>query len=250
MEINQLHKIKAGDILMKEIKTLEIQEPNKDQFPLRTIDLKKSYTLGKIEVNALNGVSTQVNNGEFVAIMGPSGSGKSTFLNMIGMLDTPTSGEIYINGINVTKMDNNTRAEYRLKHIGFVFQFFNLFMELTALENVMFPMMLSGNPSYKERAKELLDIVGLKGRIDHLPSELSGGEQQRVTIARALSNQPKILLADEPTANLDTKTTSEIMESFKRLNKELKQTIVFVTHNPELGTMADRIIHFRDGMTI
>lgn len=212
-----------------------------------TNDLKKTYKLGNVEVHALNGVDVSVEDGEFVAIMGPSGSGKSTFLNMIGMLDTPSSGAIHINGNEVTGMNNNMRAEYRLKHVGFVFQFFNLFMELTALENVMFPMMLSHRPSSRERAEEILGMVGLKDRKDHLPSELSGGEQQRVTIARALSNQPKLLLTDEPTANLDTRTTREIMELFLRLNKEESQTIIMVTHNPELGAMADRIIHFRDG---
>ncbi|MDD5472644.1 MAG: ABC transporter ATP-binding protein [Candidatus Methanoperedens sp.] len=217
---------------------------------IETKELKKIYRLGKIEVNALNGVDVSVESGEFVAIMGPSGSGKSTFLNMVGMLDTPTSGEIHINGYDVTKISSSMRAEYRLKHIGFVFQFFNLFMELTALENVMFPMMLSNHPFYEERAEELLDMVGLKARINHLPSELSGGEQQRVTIARALANKPKLLLTDEPTANLDTKTTKEIMELFLRLNKEQRQTIIMVTHNPELGAMADRIIHFRDGVVV
>lgn len=217
---------------------------------IETKDLKKIYRLGKIEVTALNGVDASVEEGEFVAIMGPSGSGKSTFLNMVGMLDTPTSGEIHINSNEITKMNSNMRAEYRLKHIGFVFQFFNLFMELTALENVMFPMMLSRHPFYRERAEELLEIVGLKERINHLPSELSGGEQQRVTIARALANQPKLLLTDEPTANLDTRTTKEIMELFIRLNKEQHQTIIMVTHNPELGAQADRIIHFRDGKVV
>ncbi len=214
---------------------------------IETRDLKKIYKLGKIEVNALNGVNVAVEEGEFVAIMGPSGSGKSTFLNLVGMLDVTTGGEIHLNGTEITKMDENMRADYRLRNIGFVFQFFNLFMELTALENVMFPMMLSGHPFYKERAEELLEIVGLKARINHLPSELSGGEQQRVTIARALANQPRILLTDEPTANLDTKTTKEIMELFIKLNKEQRQTIIMVTHNPELGAMADRIIRFRDG---
>lgn len=214
---------------------------------IETKNLKKIYKLGKIEVNALDGVNVSVNEGEFVAIMGPSGSGKSTFLNLVGMLDVPTSGEIYLNGTEITKMDDLKRTEYRLRNIGFVFQFFNLFMELTALENVMFPMMLSGHPSYKERAKELLEIVGLKARINHLPSELSGGEQQRVTIARALGNQPKLLLTDEPTANLDTKTTHEIIELFKKLNEEKGQTIIIVTHNPEIGSKTNRIIHFRDG---
>lgn len=217
---------------------------------IETRDLKKTYTLGKVEVNALNGVNASVEEGEFVAIMGPSGSGKSTFLNMVGMLDVPTSGEIYLNSTEITKMDEHARVKYRLRNIGFVFQFFNLFMELTALENVMFPMMLSGHPFYKERAEELLESVGLKPRINHLPSELSGGEQQRVTIARALANQPKLLLTDEPTANLDTKATHEIMELFGRLNEEKHQTIIMVTHNPELGAKADRIIHFRDGRVV
>ena len=217
---------------------------------IETRDLKKTYTLGKVEVNALNGVNASVEEGEFVAIMGPSGSGKSTFLNMVGMLDVPTSGEIYLNSTEITKMNEHKRVEYRLRNIGFVFQFFNLFMELSALENVMFPMMLSSHPFYRERAEELLEIVGLKARINHLPSELSGGEQQRVTIARALANQPKLLLTDEPTANLDTRTTKEIMELFIRLNKEQRQTIIMVTHNPELGAQADRIIHFRDGKVV
>ncbi len=196
---------------------------------------------------ALNGVDTSIEQGEFVAIMGPSGGGKSTFLNLIGMLDTPTSGEIYIDGSDVTKMNRSTRAEYRLKHIGFVFQFFNLFNELTAVENVMFPMMLNKQSGYKDRAKELLGLVGLGDRLNHLPSELSGGQQQRVTIARSLANNPKILLADEPTGNLDTKSSIEIIELFRKLNLERGQTIVMVTHSPEIGGMADRVIRFRDG---
>jgi putative ABC transport system ATP-binding protein len=217
---------------------------------IKTNNLKKIYRLGKIEVNALNGVTTSIDEGEFVAIMGPSGSGKSTFLNLIGMLDVPTGGEIHLNGTDITKMDEHARTEYRLNNIGFVFQFFNLFMELTAVENVMFPMMLSGHPFPRERAEELLEIVGLKKRSDHLPSELSGGEQQRVAIARALSNKPKLLLTDEPTANLDTRITQEIMELFRTLNREQHQTIIMVTHNPELGAMADRIIYFRDGKVV
>ncbi len=214
---------------------------------IRTGNLKKSYMPGKVEVRALNGVDTSIEQGDFVAIMGPSGGGKSTFLNLVGMLDTPTSGEIYIDGSDVTKMSGSTRAEYRLKHIGFVFQFFNLFNELTAVENVMFPMMLDKKSDYKDRAKELLGLVGLDDRLNHLPSELSGGQQQRVTIARSLANNPKILLADEPTGNLDTKSSIEIIELFRKLNIERGQTIVMVTHSPEIGAMADRIIHFRDG---
>ncbi len=214
---------------------------------IRTSDLTKNYTLGKVDVKALNGVDSSIEQGEFIAIMGPSGCGKSTFLNMIGMLDTPTSGEIYIDGRDVTKMNSSARAEYRLKHIGFIFQFFNLFNELTAIENVMFPMMLNKQPNYKERAKELLDLVGLGDRLHHLPSELSGGQQQRVTIARSLANSPKILLADEPTGNLDTRSSVEIIELFRKLNTEQGQTIVMVTHSLEIGEKADRIIHFRDG---
>ncbi len=179
--------------------------------------------------------------------MGPSGCGKSTFLNMIGMLDTPTSGEIYIDGNDVTEMNSSARAEYRLKHMGFIFQFFNLFNELTAIENVMFPMMLNKQPDYKEKAKDLLNLVGLGDRLHHLPSELSGGQQQRVTIARSLANSPKILLADEPTGNLDTRSSLEIIELFRKLNLERGQTVVMVTHSLEIGEMADRIIHFRDG---
>ncbi|NJD77733.1 MAG: ABC transporter ATP-binding protein [Candidatus Methanoperedens sp.] len=214
---------------------------------IKTSNLKKSYMLGKVEVKALNGVDTSVEQGEFVAIMGPSGCGKSTFLNLAGMLDTPTSGEIYLEGNDVTNMNSNTRAEYRLKYIGFVFQFFNLFNELTVMENVMFPMMLNKLSDYKDRSKELLNLVGLGDRLHHLPSELSGGQQQRVTIARSLANNPKILLADEPTGNLDTKSSIEIIELFRKLNQEREQTIVMVTHSPEIGGMADRILHFRDG---
>ncbi len=211
-------------------------------------NLKKAYTLGKINVNALNGIDVSIQKGEFVAIMGPSGSGKSTLLNLVGMLDTPTSGEIYLDRTNVTKMNSDKRAEYRLMHLGFVFQFFNLFNELNALENVMFPMMLNRLPHYKERAKELLKLVGLEDRFNHLPSELSGGEQQRVTIARSLANNPYILLADEPTGNLDTKSSMEIIKLFRRLNLENEQTILMVTHSQEIGETADRILYFRDGL--
>lgn len=214
---------------------------------IKTSNLKKSYMLGNVEVKALNGVDTSIEQGEFVAIMGPSGCGKSTFLNLTGMLDTPTSGEIYLEGKDVTNMNSNMRAEYRLKYMGFVFQFFNLFNELTVMENVMFPMMLNKRSNYKERAKELLNLVGLGDRLNHLPSELSGGQQQRVTIARSLANDPKILLADEPTGNLDTRSSIEIIELFRKLNQEKGQTIVMVTHSPEIGGMTDRIIHFRDG---
>ncbi len=211
-------------------------------------DIKKTYLLGKVNVNALNGINASIRKGEFVAIMGPSGSGKTTFLNHVGMLDVPTSGEIFLDNKDVTKMNRDERAEFRLKHLGFIFQFFNLFNELTALENVRFPMMLNKQPNYKERSKELLELVGLGDRLNHLPSELSGGQQQRVTIARALANRPRILLADEPKGNLDTKSSKEIIELFRKLNLENGQTILMVTHSQEIGEMADRIIYFRDGM--
>ncbi|HIH44843.1 MAG TPA: ABC transporter ATP-binding protein, partial [Candidatus Methanoperedenaceae archaeon] len=188
--------------------------------------------MGKVEINALNGVFTSIKEGEFIAIMGPSGSGKTTFLNLIGLLDVPTSGKIYLDGKDITKMSGNRMAEYRLRNMGFVFQFFNLFNELTALENVMFPMMLNNVRDYQARAKELLGSVGLADRIHHLPSELSGGQQQRVAIARALGNNPKIVLADEPTGNLDTKSSMEIIGLFRKLNLENRQTILMVTHNP------------------
>ncbi len=210
-------------------------------------ELRKTYIMGKVSVNALNGVDVSIKKGEFVAIMGPSGSGKTTFLNHVGMLDVPTSGEIHLDGTDVTKMSSDMRAEYRLRHLGFIFQFFNLFTELTALENVMFPMMMNRVPHYNERARELLELVGLGDRLNHLPSELSGGQQQRVTIARSLANSPKILLADEPTGNLDTKSSVEIIELFRKLNIEKSQTVLMVTHSMEIGGMADRIIHFRDG---
>jgi len=211
-------------------------------------DIRKTYMLGKVKVNALNGIYASIKKSEFVAIMGPSGSGKTTFLNHVGMLDVPTSGEIFLDGKDVTKMNGDERAEYRLKHLGFIFQFFNLFNELTALENVRFPMMLNKQPDYKERSRKLLELVGLGDRLNHLPSELSGGQQQRVTIARALANNPGILLADEPTGNLDTKSSKEIIELFRKLNLENGQTILMVTHSQEIGAMADRIIYFRDGM--
>ena len=210
-------------------------------------ELQKMYLMGKIEVHALRNINLTIEKGEFVAIMGPSGSGKSTLLNMIGMLDTSTSGEIIIDGINTSAMSEKQRAEFRLKKIGFIFQFFSLLMELTALENVMLPMMMSGE-NHKDRAMTLLKIVGMVERAMHMPNELSGGEQQRVAIARALVNKPMLLLADEPTANLDTKSAEQVVNLMRKLNKEIYQTIVLVTHEPELGRKAGRIIWLKDGV--
>jgi putative ABC transport system ATP-binding protein len=219
---------------------------------IKTDALKKTYMLGKVPVPALRGVDIDVVKGEFIALMGPSGAGKSTLLNMVGMLDSPTSGDIFIDGTNVSTLSENMRVDFRLEKIGFIFQFFNLFMELTALENVILPMMLLGKDmnECRRQGRELLHVVGLDERENHLPSELSGGEQQRVTIARSLVNNPSFLLADEPTANLDTENASQIVTLFRRLNAELGITIFMVTHEEELGQKADRIIRLRDGVVV
>ncbi len=214
---------------------------------IETTDLRKVYLMGNVEVPALKGVDITIQKGEFIAIMGSSGSGKSTLLNMIGMLDTPTSGKVIIDGFDVSEMDENQRADFRLTKLGFIFQFFNLFMELTAIENVASPMQIARRKDSRERAIKLLDQVGLTDRANHKPAELSGGQQQRVAVARALVNEPALLLADEPTANLDTKSSEQIINLLKDLNKS-GQTIVMVTHEPELGRQADRIIWLRDGM--
>lgn len=214
---------------------------------IETRDLSKTYLMGKVEVPALRAVNISIEKGEFVAIMGSSGSGKSTLLNMIGMLDTPTSGRVVIEGTDVSEMNEDQRADFRLKKLGFIFQFFNLFMEMTALENVSLPMLIVRRKDSQERAMRLLDLVGLSDRADHKPSELSGGQQQRVAVARALVNEPALLLADEPTANLDTKSSEQIIDLLIELNKS-GQTIVMVTHEPELGKRADRIIRLKDGM--
>ena len=209
--------------------------------------VRKIYYMGKIEVPALRGVDLIIEQGEFVALMGPSGSGKSTFLNMIGLLDSPTSGKIVIDGVDVSSLDENERADFRLKRLGFVFQFFSLLLELNAVENVALPMIMDERKI--DRAMLLLEVVGIKDMAAHFPGELSGGQQQRVAIARALANEPAILLADEPTANLDTESANQIVELFRELNEQ-GQTIVMVTHEHELGERADRIIRLKDGRVI
>lgn len=216
---------------------------------IRMENVCKSFVMGKVEVNALKGIDLSIREGEFVAIMGASGSGKTTLLNQIGLLDIPTKGELYIDRVNTTKLDEDKLCEFRLNKIGFVFQFFNLFNELSALENVMVPSMLAGNrsPESKQRAILLLTQVGLEQRKDHYPPELSGGQQQRVAIARALMNDPPILLTDEPTANLDSSTSKEIIELFKHMNREIGKTVIMVTHEENFGNMADRIIRLKDG---
>jgi len=220
---------------------------------IQIFDLTKVYNITEgIEVRALNGVSLEVKKGEFVSVMGPSGSGKTTLLNMIGALDNPTSGAVYINRTNIAHMNDDQRTNLRLKEIGFIFQFYNLVPVLSAYENVELPMLFASKPE-KERKKvvnKLLDLVGLGENKNHLPSELSGGQQQRVAIARSLSNEPSILIADEPTGELDSVRGMEIIKLLRDLNKDLNQTILMVTHDPMVGALAERILKMRDGKII
>jgi len=217
---------------------------------LQVQNIIKSYHMGKVVVPALRGVSFDVEEGEFLAVLGPSGSGKSTLLHLIGCLDRPDEGEILFEGRNVLILNDDELAELRLKKMGFVFQFFNLLPRLTALENVKIPLALAGvsDKEADERARKLLELVGLGKRLNHRPSELSGGEQQRVAIARALINNPKLVLADEPTGNLDTKSGWEIVNLMRKLNEEIGQTFIVVTHDPQIAEVADRILYLKDGL--
>ena len=213
--------------------------------------ITKTYVNGKLSVPVLHGIDLQVNKGEFVSIMGPSGSGKSTFMNILGCLDRPTTGSYRLNGDEVATLSDDELAFVRNKQIGFVFQSFNLLTKLTALENVALPMIYAGmdKKSRNERAAALLSSVGLGDRMDHLPSELSGGQRQRVAIARALANNPAIIMADEPTGNLDSKSTIDVMNIFRGLYEE-GRTIILVTHEPEIATYASRNVVLRDGLIV
>ncbi len=215
-------------------------------------NLKKVYKIGETQVNALRGVSYDIKEGDLVAIMGPSGSGKSTLMNIIGCLDRPTEGKYILEGQEVSTLDKNMLARIRNKKIGFVFQTFNLLSRTTALENTELPLLYSSTPvkKAKEMAYHVLAEVGLKGRELHRTNQLSGGEQQRVAIARSLINNPSLVLADEPTGNLDSKTGKEIMDIFQKLNQEKKITIILVTHDPDVASITRRRIYLRDGLII
>jgi putative ABC transport system ATP-binding protein len=216
---------------------------------IRVNELKKVYGQGMTATHALKGITLDIQQGEFVAIMGRSGSGKSTLLHLLGLLDMPTAGEIYIEDANVLKLSSEASARFRLEELGYVFQEYSLISELTILENVYLPALcLHQNQQYRDKAIELLETVGLKERMKHYPNEVSGGEQQRASIARALVNQPKILFADEPTASLDGASAKVVLELFRKLNQDLKQTIVMVTHEPEDKQYVDRVVWLKDGL--
>jgi putative ABC transport system ATP-binding protein len=217
-------------------------------------DLKKSYALGDVTVHALRGVSLSVEAGSFLAVIGSSGSGKSTFMNIIGLLDRPTGGRYLLEGEDVSGFDRDRRAVLRNRKIGFVFQNFNLLPRTTALENVELPLLYAAKPvppaEARARAQALLDAVGLGARGGHTPNQLSGGQQQRVAIARALINEPEVLLADEPTGNLDTRTSIEVMEILQRLNRERQITVLLITHENDIAEYGNRVVQFRDGRVV
>jgi putative ABC transport system ATP-binding protein len=219
---------------------------------IETDGLTKTYTLGEVTVNALQGVTLTIDRGSFVAIMGASGSGKSTLMNLLGCLDRPTSGRYRLDGVPVEGLDRDQFAEIRNQKIGFVFQNFNLLPRMSAMENVQLPLMYTSNDvdDPDERSKHVLRLVGLAGREDSLPTQLSGGQQQRIAIARALVNNPEILLADEPTGQLDSHTSAEIMSIFQELNRTHGITIIVVTHSDEVAAFASRVITFRDGRIV
>jgi putative ABC transport system ATP-binding protein len=221
---------------------------------IRVEELRKDYIVGDVTVQALRGVTLAIEKGSFIAVIGTSGSGKSTFMNVLGLLDQPTGGHYHLAGEDVSTFDRDRRAILRNRAIGFVFQSFNLLARTTALENVELPLLYNGkhwsNEERHRRAKALLEAVGLGGRLDHTPSQLSGGQQQRVAIARALVNEPELVLADEPTGNLDSKTSIEIMEILQRLNRERGLSVILITHESDIAEYAERVIRFRDGRVV
>jgi putative ABC transport system ATP-binding protein len=216
----------------------------------KVINATRDFKIGEMETHALRGVNLSINDGEFTALVGPSGSGKTTLLQLIGLLDQPTSGQVYINGKDATRLNRNQRADLRKGTIGFIFQFFALIPTLTAYENVEMPLLLNGTKpaERKKRVNEVLEAVGLSDRAHHRPDQLSGGQQQRVAVARALAINPKVILADEPTANLDTENGKQVMDIMKKLNKEIGVTFVFATHDPRVIGYADRVVTLQDGV--
>lgn len=218
----------------------------------KVINATRDFKIGEVETHALRGVNLTVDNGEFTALIGPSGSGKTTLLQLIGLLDQPTSGSVLINGKDVTHLNRDQRADLRRGAIGFIFQFFALIPTLTAYENVEMPLLLNGmkGPERRARVDEMLEAVGLTDRAHHRPDQLSGGQQQRVSVARALAISPSLILADEPTANLDTENGKQVMELMQRLNKETGTTFVFATHDPRVIKFANRVVTLRDGLIV
>ncbi|MGZ9226202.1 MAG: ABC transporter ATP-binding protein [Anaerolineales bacterium] len=216
----------------------------------KVINATRDFKIGEMETHALRGVNLSIENGEFTALVGPSGSGKTTLLQLIGLLDQPTSGQIHINGKDATRLNRNQRADLRKGTIGFIFQFFALIPTLTAYENVEMPLLLNGTKpaERKKRVNEVLEAVGLSDRAHHRPDQLSGGQQQRVAVARALAINPKVILADEPTANLDTENGKQVMDIMQRLNKETGVTFVFATHGPRVIGYANRVVTLQDGL--
>jgi putative ABC transport system ATP-binding protein len=223
---------------------------NETDTVVECVDLKKSYILGEVKVEALRGITMQIRRGEMISIMGPSGCGKTTLLNIIGSLDSPTSGKVFLEGRDISNANERDLTEIRRKSVGFIFQFYNLLPVLTALENVELPMLIAGvsKEERRKRALELLEKVDLIDRKDHKPDELSGGERQRVAIARSLANNPSILLADEPTGDLDTETGLAILELLKEVNRTENQTLVLVTHDNGIARQFNRIFHIQDGL--
>jgi putative ABC transport system ATP-binding protein len=219
---------------------------------VKVVEAQKTYRLGENQVQALRGVNLEIEKGEFVAFTGPSGSGKTTLLNLIGVLDKPTQGKIYVDEIDLTLLKEKDLTKLRRSTIGFIFQFYNLIPVLSAIENVELPMLIAGVKSKERenRAKELLNMVGLADRMNHRPDELSGGEQQRVAIVRALANRPAIVLADEPTGDLDSKTGKEVMNTLRDLSNHEGATVIVVTHDPTVASMASKIFEMRDGKII
>ena len=216
----------------------------------KVVNATRDFKIGEMETHALRGVNLSIEDGEFTALVGPSGSGKTTLLQLIGLLDQPTRGQVFINGKDATRLNRNQRADLRKETIGFIFQFFALIPTLTAYENVEMPLLLNGTKSAERKARvnEVLEAVGLSDRAHHRPDQLSGGQQQRVAVARALAINPKVILADEPTANLDTENGKQVMDIMKRLNQETGVTFVFATHDPRVISYANRVVTLQDGL--